>query len=102
MNLMHLRASEGKFIACLHASLSAWVKLCAQTGLACSPDSIDTLISLIPPSLAEIWSQAFKNKACMHASLHAWVVLCAQTGLACSLDSIDTLIFLIKPNMAEI
>ena len=36
-------------------SLSAWVTICAQAGLACS-DSIDTLISLIQPNLAEIWA----------------------------------------------
>ena len=86
----------------MHVSYHAWVVLCAQTGLASSPDSIDTLISLIHSNLAYIWACARKHIACMHASLHAWVVLCVQTGLACSPDSIDSLIFLIRPNLAEI
>ena len=42
-------------IVCMHAGLSAWLTICAPAGLACS-DSIDTLISLIQPNLAEIWA----------------------------------------------
>ena len=86
----------------MHASLHSQGKLCAQTGRACSPDSIDAFISLIQPNLAEIWACAHKHIACMHASLHAQVKLCDQTGLACSPDSIDTLISLIRTNLAEI
>ena len=90
-----------KHIVCMHGSLPAQNKLCAQTGPVCSPYSIDTLISLIPPSLAEIWFRARKHIACMHSSLHAWGVLYAQTGLALSPDSIDTLISLIRLSLAE-
>ena len=79
----------------MHASLRAWVNLCAQRGPACAPDSIDTLNSLIPPNLGEIWACARKHIGCMHARLCAGVKLCAQRGLAYSLDSIDTLISLI-------
>ena len=79
----------------MHASLCALVTLCAQTGLASSPESIDTFIYLIRPNLTKIWSPAYKNIAIMHASLHAQVELWAQTGLACYPYSIDTLISLI-------
>ena len=91
-----------KHIVCMHASLHAQNKLCAQTGPVCSPYSIDILISLIQTSLAEIWFQACKHIVCMHSSLHALGVLYAQTGLALSPHSIDTLIFLIRDNLAEI
>merc|ERR1711954_105107 len=80
----------------------AWVKYCAQRGSVRSPASIDTLISLIRPELAEIKSCACKHIACMHASLHALVKLYTQRGWACCPDSIDTLISLIQPNLAEI
>ena len=86
----------------VHPSLCALVTLYAQRGLACSPDSIDNLISLIWPNLAEIKAFAYKHIAWMHASLHAWVNFCAQRCLACSPDSIDTLISLIWPNLAKI
>ena len=46
----------------MHASLHAWVDLCAQKDPACYPDSIDTLISLIRSNLAEIWACACKCK----------------------------------------
>ena len=84
----------------MHASLCAWVMLCAQICSACFLDSIDTLISLIWPNLADIWSHACKHIGYMHAILLAWVVLCAQTGLVCFPYSIDTLIFLFLPNFA--
>ena len=82
----------------MHTSLCTQVTACAQTGPACSPDSIDTLISLIQPSLAKMYAFAQKHIVCMHASLHAMVTLCAQTGTTCFPDSIDTLISLIQPN----
>ena len=78
------------------------VKLFVQTWKACSPDSIDTFISLIWPNLAEIWACAHKHNACMRTSLCASIELFAQTGLACSPDSEDTLISLIQPNLTEI
>ena len=81
-----------KHIACMHTRLRAWVVLCTQIGLVCSPDSIDTFIFLIQPNLAEIWDQACKHIACMHASLLAQVKLFAQRGPAFSSDSIYTLI----------
>ena len=90
-----------KHIACMHTRLRAWVVLCTQIGLVCSPDSIDTPILLIQPYLDEIWAQACKHIACMQASLCAFVKFCAQRGPACSPDSIDTLISLIRPNLAE-
>ena len=86
----------------MHASLPAWVVLCTQICLVCSPNSIDTFIFLIQPDLAEIWAQACKQIACMHAALPAPVKLCAQRGLAYSPHSIDTLISLIWPHLAEI
>ena len=43
-------------------------KLCAQRSLACSPDSIDTFISLIRHNFPEIWAYACKHIACMHDS----------------------------------
>ena len=67
-----------------------------------TPESIDTLIFLIRPNLAEIWACAHKDLGCMRASLHAQVKLCAQTGPACFPDSIDNLIFLIRHDLAEI
>ena len=85
-----------------HTNLHAQFKLCAETVLACSPHSIDTLIFLIRDNLAEIWACAHKDIAWMHAILHALFKLCTQTGLACSSNSIDTLIFLIRPSMTEI
>merc|ERR1711954_556700 len=86
----------------LLARLGARVVLCAQKDLACYPDSIDTLISLIRSYLADIWACARKHIGCMHASLHARVVLCAQKDLACYPDSIDILIYLIRSDLAEI
>ena len=59
----------------MHVSLRAPDEVCAQKGQVCSPDFIDTLISLIQPNLAEIL-------ACIHASLHAQGDLCAQKGPA--------------------
>ena len=82
-------------IGCMRASLHTWVELCAQKDQACYPDSIDTLISLIPSNLAEIWACACKHIGCMHAGLRAWVVLCAQKDPAYYPDSIDTLSSLI-------
>ena len=79
----------------MRASLHARVDLCAQKDPACYPDSIDTLISLIPSNLAEICACACKHIGCIQASLHARCDLCAQKGLACYPDSIDTLISLI-------
>ena len=87
--------SARKHIGCMHASLRAPVDLCAQKDLACYPDSIDTLISLILSNLAEIWACACKHIGCLHASLRALVDLCAQKDPACHLDSIDTFISLI-------
>ena len=79
----------------MHASLHARNEVCAQKGWACSPDSIDTMTSLIQPNLAEILAFARKHIGCMHANLRAWVNLCAQRGQECSPDSIYTLISLI-------
>ena len=47
-------------------NMHAQVKLCAERGPAQSPDSIDTLISLINSNLAEIWdhAQAHSMYAC--------------------------------------
>ena len=70
-------ACARKHIGCMRASLHAQVDLCAQNDLACYPDSIDTLISLIRSNLAEILACARKHIGCMHASLHAQVDLCA-------------------------
>ena len=84
-----------KHIVCMHASLCALVKLCAQRSPACSPDSIDTLISLIQLNLADVWALAHKNIACKHANLSDQVKLCAYRGPACPPDSIDILISLI-------
>ena len=84
-----------KHIAFLHTSLHAWVALCTQISLVCSPDSIDTFIFLFQPNLDEIWAQACKHIGCIHASLCAQMKLCAQRGQACSPDAIDTLISLI-------
>ena len=53
--LAEIWACPRKHIVCMHTNLRAQFKLCAETGLACSPDSIDTLISLIRTNLAEIW-----------------------------------------------
>merc|ERR1711954_146696 len=58
--------------------MCAWGELGAQKGLACYPDSVDTLISLMQPNLAEIWACECKHIACMHVSLHDWVKFCAQ------------------------
>ena len=85
----------------MHATLCAQLKLCAHTGPVCSPDSIDTFISLIRPNMAEIWACACKNKVCMHASLRIMVKICAHTGPVYSPDSVDTLISLIQTNLAE-
>ena len=62
----------------MHASLRAWVDLCAQKHPVCYPDSIDTLISLIRSNLAEIWACACKHIGGMHASLIAGGEVCAQ------------------------
>ena len=97
-----LVSTEHAQIVCMHAHLCAWAELCVQKCPVCSPDSIDTLIFLIQPNLAEIWSYVPKHKVCMHASLHAWVLLCYQTGPACSPDSINNLFLMIQPNLAEI
>ena len=86
----------------MHANLHDRVDLCAQKDPACSPDSIDNLISLIRPNLAEIWACARKHLGCLHTSLHARCDLCAQRGPAYYPDSIDTFISLIRPNLAEI
>ena len=48
----------------MQASKGAWGDLCAHKGPACYPDSIDTLISLIQPNLADIWACACMQ-ACM-------------------------------------
>ena len=76
--------------------------MCAQRVLALSPDSIDTLISLIRPNLTEILVCAHKHIGCMHAGLCAPGDLFAQKGPAYYPDSIDALISLIQPNSAEI
>ena len=47
----------------VHTSLFAWVTLYAQRGQAYSPDSMDSLISLIWPNLAEILACAFWEKS---------------------------------------
>ena len=73
-------AKACKHIVGMHASLCALVKLCAQRGPACAPDSIDTLISLIQPNLAEIWACAHKHIGCMHAGSHAWAYISAKLG----------------------
>ena len=86
----------------MHTSFHARVDLGAQKDLACYPDSIDILISLIRSNLAEIWACACKHIGCMHASLRARVDLCAQKDPACYPDSINTLISLIRFNLAEI
>ena len=86
----------------MNARLCAWVTLWAHTGPVCSPDSIDTLISLILPNLADIWACAHKHIGCMHATLRARGEVCAQKGWACFPDSLDTLISLIHSNLAEI
>ena len=89
-------------MGCMHASLHAWVDLCAQKDPACYPDSIDTLISLNHSNLADILACACKHMGCMHTSLHDQVDSCAWKDLACYPDSIDTLISLILSNLAEI
>ena len=74
-DLTHFGKDMGQCIqaqGCMHASLHAWIKLCAWRGPACSSDSIDTLISLIRPNLAEIWACARNHIGCMHARLCAW------------------------------
>ena len=91
-----------KNITCMHASLCAYVTLCTQIGPVCSPDSIDTLISLIQLNLTEIWACACKHVGCMHAGLWPGGEVCTQRGLAWSPYSIDTFIFLINSNLAEI
>ena len=77
-HLSEIWAQARKHLTCMHTSLCARVKFCAQRGPACSPDSIDILISLIWPKLAELWALAHKHIACMHASLPAWVNLCLR------------------------
>ena len=78
-NLAEILVYGHKNIVCIHASLCAWVTLCAQRSLVCSPDSIDTLISLIWLNLAEIWAYACKHIARMHASLQAWgKIMCSE------------------------
>ena len=61
VELCHVMVHAHKNIACMHATLCAWVmyiasmnaslhalvKFCAHRGLACSPDSIATLICQI-------------------------------------------------------
>ena len=79
----------------MHASLHAWGDLYAKKGLACYPDSIDTLIPLIRSNLAEIRACARKHIGCMHVSLCAWDEVYAQKGWASSPYTTDTLISLI-------
>ena len=79
----------------MYAILCAWGEMCNQKGLTHSPNSVDTLISLIGPNLDEILACACKHIGYMHASLRARVVLCAQKDLACYPDLVDTLISLI-------
>ena len=59
-NLAEIWVHAHKNIVCIHASLCAGDILCAKTGLACSPGSMDTLIFLIRPNLADIWAFAHK------------------------------------------
>ena len=100
---LEIWAHACKNIVYMHACQLTWLgQFCGQTGLACSQDSIYTLISLIWPNLAEICSYACKHIGCMNASLHAQDEICAQKGRACSPDSIDVLICLIQSNLAEI
>ena len=88
---------------CVHvASLCVWVNLCNHRGLACPPDSIDTLIFLIWPNWAKMWVCSHKKKACMHASLFSWVLFCTQIALTGCLDSIDTSNSQIWPDLAKI
>ena len=63
----------------MRTSLCASIELFAQTSLACSPDSEDTLISLIQPNLTEIWACAHQKIVCMHASMGACLHAHAQT-----------------------
>ena len=74
--------------------------MCSERS-ACSLDSIDILISLIWPPLAEIWACAHKHTVCMHSSLRAQVIICAQKGATWSPDSVDTLISLMWPNLVR-
>ena len=82
-----------KNIVCLQANLCALVQLCAQICPACSPDSIDTLISLI--------------KCTQVQSMHVCYLVCLGQIMysgrsTCSPGSIDTFISLIWPNLAKI
>ena len=86
----------------MHDSLHAWSEVCAQKCQACSPDTTDTLISLIHSNFAEILARAHKHIECMQTSLFALGVLYTQIGLVCSPNSIDTFIFPIQPNFVEI
>ena len=74
----------------MHATLHALVKLCADPSPACSPDSIDALISLIGPNLDEIMACACKHIGYMHTSLPAQGEVCTRKGQACPPESIDT------------
>ena len=56
----------------------ASVMLCAQICPVCFPNSIDTLISLIQPNLAELWSRAYKHIQCMIAGLRAPSEVCVE------------------------
>ena len=86
----------------MHAGLSALIILCAQTAMACSPDSIFTFPSLIQPNLANIWAYASKNIVCIHARLCAEVTICAHTGLSGSDDFVNTLVSLTCSNLDDI
>ena len=86
----------------MHTSLNAQVTLCVQTGPACSPDSKYTLVFLIGPNLAKIWTCARKHIAHMHTSLCVLDTSCAQVGQACFPHSKNTLISLIHPYLSEV
>ena len=70
-NLAEIWVHAHKNIVCIHASLCAGDILCAKTGLACSPGSIDAMIFLIRPNLADIW-------ACAHKLLCLAQIMCSD------------------------
>ena len=107
LHVKYSRAVRSQFDALGVLGSKSWIKQTPifpkKGGLSvCSPDSKDTLISLIWPNSADIWACACKHIGCMHNSLCALVGISAQKGLACSPDSKDTLISLIPFNVAEI